>query len=336
MLTGETIFFNNSCGSQGGAISSRTLDSTTSSDSSNQASSLSIAGKTIFAKNKCGLNGGGIAVLEGLSCSSISNNTTFSRNHARVAGGGVFISGPGEGPTFANVIFLHNSAKVGGGASIIGHGISLDVQDGEISAIFDDCLFIGNTVTMNGGAIESAQGVAAVITNTLFKYNVAGLSGGALLLAGSASLVNCSFVQNDSGSAGGQAVSMVGYTMDMQNCNFRKNDNDCRPGTFIHSYWVRYVLTKSSPTEIRGLAPPFTIINLSRDAVKPIFSFHVYSCRTAREVVGHHVLSLRGLGRRCCPKRRRFAVQNVESLLSKTSKVCFPGNRNFQRRLYSI
>ena len=291
VLTGETIFFNNSCGSQGGAISSRTFDSTTSSDSSNQASFLSIAGKTIFAKNKCGLNGGGIAVLERLSYLSISNNTTFSRNQARFDGGGVFISGSGEGPTFANVIFLHNSAKVGGGASIIGHGISLDVQDGEISVIFDDCLFIGNTATMNGGAIESAQGVAAVITNTLFKYNVAGLSGGALLLAGSTSLINCSFVQNDSGSAGGQAVSMVGYFIDIQNCNFRKNDNDCRPGTFVQSYWVRYVLTEKGPTEIRGLTPPLTIVNLSRDAVKPIFLFHVYSCRTARKVVGHHVLS---------------------------------------------
>ena len=312
VLTGETRFFNNSCGSQGGAISSRTLDSTTSSDSSNQASFLSIAGKTIFANNTCDLNGGGLALLGGLSYSSTSSNTTFFGNHATVAGGGVFISAPGEGPTFANATFLHNSAEVGGGASITGCGVSLDVQNDELSTLFDRCRFIGNNATKNGGAIDSASGVAAVIANTLFENNFAQLSGGALLLAGSTSLDNCSFVENVSGVDGGPAVSMVGYTLYIQNCFFGKNAYDCPPNTFLDGeYLVRYVLTKSSPTDVRALTPPLTMMNLSRDAVKPVFFSHVYSCRTAREVVGHQVLSYCGLGKHCCPRSRRFASQAI-------------------------
>ena len=180
---------------------------TTSSDSSNQASSLSTTGKTVFVKNKCGLNGGGIAFLEGLSYSSTSTNITFSRNHAEVAGGGVFISAPGKGPTFANVTFLHNSAKVGGGASITGCGVSLDFQGDKLAAFFYGCMFISNKATTNGGAIDSASGVAAVITNTLFEKNFAEVYGGVLLLAGSTLVNNCSFVENISGVDGGPAVS---------------------------------------------------------------------------------------------------------------------------------
>ena len=292
VLAGDTVFIDNSCGSHGGAISSRTLDSITSSDSSNQKSSLSIAGNTVFSKNKSGLNGSGIAFLEGMSYSSTSSSTTFFvGNHATVAGGGVFISAPGEGPTIANVTFLHNSAEVGGGASIPGCGVSLDFQDGELSAIFYDCLFIGNKATTNGGAIDSASSVAAVITNTLFEKNFAKLSGGALSLAGSTSLDNCKFVENVSGLDGGPAVSNVGYTIYVQNCTFSENAYSCPSGNFFEEYQVRYILTKSSPIEIRALTIPLIIINLSRDAVKPVFFSHAYSCRTAREVLGHHVLS---------------------------------------------
>ena len=249
VLAGDTIFFNNSCGSQGGAISSRTLDSITSSYSSKQASSLSIASKTIFAKNKCGLNGGGVAFLEGLSYSSTSSNTTFFGNHATVAGGGIFISAPGEGPTFANITFLRNFAEVGGGTSITGCGVSLDLKDDKLAALFDRCMFIGNKATTNGGAIESSKGVAAVITNTLFENNFAGIYGGALRLAGATSLDNCSFVENVSGLDGGQAISMVGYTLYIQNCFFSKNTYDCPPGTFLDVNQARYVLTRKTSDE---------------------------------------------------------------------------------------
>ena len=232
-LNGVTTFQSNSCGAEGGAVSSRALESSISVNSNNQDSSLTINGTATFAKNKCQSNGGGLAVLEGLSVIIMKKgNITFVENEAVVAGGGVFISSLGEGPTFTNASFMFNYAEVGGGIFITGSGTSLEPGDGELSATFEECRFIGNKAEATGGAIESATGATA-ITNTYFKGNEAAV-GGALRLAGASSVQGCTFEDNISDLDGGQAVSWIGYNLLIDNCSFRDNSYDCDDGTVAH------------------------------------------------------------------------------------------------------
>ena len=238
-LNGVTTFQLNSCGAEGGAVSSRALESSASVNSGIQESLLSINGEATFAKNKCESNGGGLAVLGGLSVKMKDGNITFVENEAVVAGGGVFISATGEGPTFTNVSFMSNYAEVGGGVFITGSGTSLDPNDGEISATFEECRFIDNKAEATGGAIESATGAAA-ITNTYFKGNEAGV-GGALRLAGASFVKGCTFEDNISDLGGGQAISWIGFNLEIKNCTFRNNVYDCDDGTFFSERGVRYM-----------------------------------------------------------------------------------------------
>ncbi|CAN0327250.1 unnamed protein product, partial [Ascophyllum nodosum] len=108
---------------------------------------------------------------------------------------------------------MSNYAEIGGGVFITGSGSSLEPYDGELSASFEDCKFIGNKAEATGGAIESAIGAAA-ITKTSFKSNEAGV-GGALRLAGVSSVKGCTFEENLSDLGGGQAISWIGYYLDI-------------------------------------------------------------------------------------------------------------------------
>ncbi|CAM9804321.1 unnamed protein product, partial [Ascophyllum nodosum] len=231
-LDGETIFTSNSCGGEGGAVSSQALQAGTSTHSGNQQSSLVINGATAFEKNKCENNGGGLAVLSGLSVSIKTSNVTFFDNEAAVAGGGVSISATGMGPIFSNASFLFNNANVGGGVFITGSGTSIEPKDEQLSAKFVGCSFIGNEASSTGGAIESATGAASLST-TLFRGNKAGV-GGALRLAGATSLDGCQFEENVSDLDGGQAISMIGHTFEIENCSFSDNAYDCKAGTFFN------------------------------------------------------------------------------------------------------
>ena len=236
---GETVFMDNVCGTQGGAVSSKALTSSTSFQFCNQQSSLLINGSTTFARNKCGSNGGGLAILGGLHVSHHMGNITFLENEAKVAGGGVSISANGEGPILTNAGFVSNSAKVGGGVFITGSGTLLDPRSGELSATFNGCRFLDNKATANGGAIQSATG-AASFSKTTFKGNEAGV-GGALRIAGAVALVGCLFEENVSQLEGGQAISMIGSTLEMENCSFLHNAFDCEPGTFFNESGVRFI-----------------------------------------------------------------------------------------------
>ena len=244
-LNGVTTFQSNSCGAEGGAVSSRALESSASVNSGIQESILSINGEATFAKNKCESNGGGLAFLGGLSVKMKDGNITFVENEAVVAGGGVFISATGEGPTFTNASFMSNYAEVGGGVFITGSGTSLQPDDGELSATFEECRFTGNKAKATGGAIERAAGAVA-ISNTYFIGNEAREGGalrlgGALWLAGASSLDGCTFEDNISGLDGGQAISSIGFTLEIKNCTFRNNVYDCDAGTFFNERGVRYM-----------------------------------------------------------------------------------------------
>ena len=237
--TGHTAFASNVARSDGGAISSpmsgvsySPLDST-----------LSINGTTVFSNNTSGASGGALALLGGCALEIGEVDVDFSGNAADVAGGAVFLSGTGLGPTFSNVRFSSNSAQVGGAVSVVGSGNTKDAVDVEVSnpTTFDGCLFDGNTASATGGAIESAAGQDTYV-RSVFEGNKAG-TGGALRLAGAASVENCSFVDNVSDDGEGAAVSNIGFISGMTDVFFSGNAFDCAPGTFLDfNVSLRHVL----------------------------------------------------------------------------------------------
>lgn len=234
--TGDTVFSSNEATADGGAVGSFSSDA----GGSRQQSSLAIKGPVTFINNSCGANGGVFAMLGALSVDIGAAGATFSRNHAGVAGGAVFVSGTGIGPTFTGVSFLSNSAQVGGAVSTVGSG-NLKESAGVVPqnpTTFDRCRFIDNAATATGGAIESASGQDAFV-GSVFRRNTAG-TGGALRLAGTSSLDNCSFVDNVSGDGEGAAVSNIGFVLRMENMQFADNVFACQPGMFLRFNEVSY------------------------------------------------------------------------------------------------
>ena len=63
--------------------------------------------------------------------------------------------------------------------------------------------------------------------------------GGALRLAGASSLDGCTFEDNISNLDGGQAISSIGFNLEIKNCTFRNNVYDCDAGTFFNERGVR-------------------------------------------------------------------------------------------------
>lgn len=245
---GEALFYFNYAYLDGGAVGSRALDSElTTSDRSdfdvgNDIESLiTFRGTAIFYKNSCGANGGGVALVQSLSISFQSENVTFSYNLAKIAGGGVFVAGTGIGVHFINVTFLNNSAQTGGGVYATGSGtaVTVDENDEQIEnpTVFNHCTFVRNFAYATGGGVDSSSG-RDVFGNSTFEGNIARV-GGALRLAGTATVENCDFIENLSELEGGPAVSNVGYMYNVTGCSFINNMFDCDPEHFLDYNNVR-------------------------------------------------------------------------------------------------
>ncbi|CBN75178.1 polymorphic Outer membrane protein G/I family [Ectocarpus siliculosus] len=228
--TGDTNFTSNHAFLDGGAIVSPEFD-----DKFNlEDSAILINGTTSFFNNACGGNGGAVNLLG--VCDLVVDpaaSVRFTENAAAVAGGAVFVSGAGAGPAFANTTFTSNSAQVGGAVAVFGSGNSKGVADIEPPnpTTFERCWFLGNRATATGGAIDSAAGHDYFV-DTTFEDNAAG-TGGALRLAGTASINSCSFVENFSDDEGGAAVSNIGTVESTENISFSANGFDCPSGTFL-------------------------------------------------------------------------------------------------------
>ncbi|CAB1118550.1 unnamed protein product [Ectocarpus sp. CCAP 1310/34] len=227
--TGDTTFTSNEASTDGGAVASPILDSVYNL----RSSTLLINGPTAFVNNTCGGSGGGLAAFDGLSVDVDTADVTFSGNAAEVAGGAVFVSGAGVGFVFVDVSFVANSAQVGGAVSIVGSGSLKGFFDLEWPSptTFDRCSFVGNQASATGGAVESAAGQDAFVGN-VFVGNKAG-TGGALRMAGTASVENCSFVDNVSDDGEGAALSNIGFISKMAHIYFSENVFDCPSGTFL-------------------------------------------------------------------------------------------------------
>ena len=68
--------------------------------------------------------------------------------------------------------------------------------------------------------------------NTTFVGNTAA-EDGALNLARTALLVNCSFEENLSDEGGGPVISNIGYISGISNCSLLRNAYSCEPNTFL-------------------------------------------------------------------------------------------------------
>ncbi|CAN0155578.1 unnamed protein product [Ectocarpus sp. 4 AP-2014] len=227
--TGDTHFASNAAGTDGGALGSPGFDN----NYNFLSATLVINGSTAFVNNTSGVNGGALALSEGLSVSIVATNISFLENAADVAGGAIHVSGSGIGPVFTGVSFVSNSAQVGGAVSTVGVGNLKRFGDVESPnpTTYDRCIFIDNRASATGGAIESASGKDFIV-NSVFDGNKAG-AGGALRLAGTTSVENCSFVENASDDGGGAAVSNIGSFSRMGNISFSGNVFYCQPGMFL-------------------------------------------------------------------------------------------------------
>ena len=224
--TGTTEFTSNTGRGSGGAVALSTLDSLDTV----QDAVLVVNGSTTFSNNSCGTSGGALAVLGGVSVVVGTVDVSFINNTADVAGGAVFVSGAGVGPVFPGVRFVSNSAQVGGAVSAVGSGFFQ--ENGEtFPTTLKGCHFVDNRASATGGAIESAAG-QDVFLDCVFEDNKAG-TGGALRLAGTSYMENCSFVDNISDQGGGAAVSNIGSISEMENNSFSGNVFNCEPGMFL-------------------------------------------------------------------------------------------------------
>lgn len=245
---GETHFTSNVATFDGGALASkvfhaRTLTISTSRTISDndEESQIIIAGITVFDGNSCGANGGGIAMLGTVSVSFQATDITFVNNSAAVAGGAVFISGADIGPVFIGTRLVSNSAQVEGAVYATGSGTTEAADNRgdpeENPTTFYGCTFGDNSADAMGGAVDSASGQDKFV-NTTFVRNSAGV-GGALRLAGTASVENCSFLENFSGYGGGSVVSNIGVVSKMTRSSFRDNVFYCDPEAFLSFIKVR-------------------------------------------------------------------------------------------------
>eukprot|EP00903_Cladosiphon_okamuranus_P021507 g19772.t1 len=228
-LAGDTKFTSNEAGADGGAVGSPGLDS----EYNFLSSTLIINGSTTFVNNTSRANGGALALSEGVSVSILAANVSFIDNSATTAGGAVHVSGSGVGPVFTGVDFMSNSAQVGGAVSTVGSGKLKGFADVESTnpTTYERCRFIENRATATGGAIESASGQDHIF-NSVFEGNKAG-AGGALRLAGTTSVENCSFVDNISDDGEGGGISNIGSISRMTNISFSGNTFYCQPDMFL-------------------------------------------------------------------------------------------------------
>ena len=261
--SGETIFTSNAAQLNGGAVGSGALDSELPKFFGgghqveiDEISSITFKSATTFFNNTCEINGGGMALVQSLAVSFNSENTLFINNSAGLLGGAIFVAATGIGPVFRNVTFIENSAEIGGGVLASGSGtaVTVDINNKQVdnSTTFDGCTFVGNVAFETGGAVDSASGKDAFI-GTVFEGNSA-LLGGALRLAGEASVDDCSFVDNVSQPGGGPAVFNVGTMSNETDIYFNGNVFSCERQMFLNfKVSVSFYLERCSP--VTGTVP---------------------------------------------------------------------------------
>ena len=212
---------------------------------SDRGSTFVLAGPTVFENNTCETSGGALGLVGGVFFQLKTTEIIFLGNRAAIAGGAIYMWGIDLGPHFVGVSFFSNIASHGGGVYSTASGNTLVGLDGEQRSnpvVFIGCSFVDNQAIATGGAIHSASGQDLVI-NTTFRGNTA-LEGGALNIAGTIRLLNCSFVENISDKGRGPAISNIGYVSGISSCSFLGNAFSCERSEFLVYILVSWKLKK--------------------------------------------------------------------------------------------
>ncbi|CAM9398277.1 unnamed protein product, partial [Ascophyllum nodosum] len=179
-----------------------------------------------FSNNNANKSGGALEIVT--SCSAVwtapsyFSGNIFSANSARSDGGAVYASKDSTVFWGMTARFINNRAENGG---------AIFVTDGNNPTTFDGCSFVDNSASATGGAVDSASG-QDVFLDTVFKGNRARV-GGALRLAGTSSISNCSFNDNISEFGEGPAVHNLGYMSNLTRNHFEGNIFNCESGMFL-------------------------------------------------------------------------------------------------------
>lgn len=155
----NSYFVNNSAARDGGAIV-------------NYNGNVTIRGSTFI--NNTANNGGAVSLQYGNGVFNI-DNSTFINNVAAIEAGALDVNAnpssysPTHYVSVTNSKFINNSAQTAG-AITMGYGV------------LDNCIFINNSATGNGGAVYTENDVN--VTNNRFYNNTAGV-GGSIAIMGS-------------------------------------------------------------------------------------------------------------------------------------------------------
>ena len=162
------------------------------------------------------------------------NNATINGVNGGTVAKMFALSGAGLNVSFTDIIFQGSSNKT------VSNGAVFSIN-GDSDIYFSNCTFDGNSISgsFSGGAIAISNG-RLTITNSLFKNNTAGKSGGAisvfatLLLLPQVTITGTTFYNNSAqgigGSDGGGAIFTEGPsaatvfpTVSITNCTFFEN-----------------------------------------------------------------------------------------------------------------
>ena len=158
-INGDMTFTNNSAGN-GGAVYI-------------EASDVQLLGNTAFVNNSAKWFGGAIHTFEGRL--TLSGTTTFTGNKATRGGG---LAGHSGAQVLcrntSEVVFLRNTAEIGGAVYTILSGLQL----------LGNTAFESNSARYGGGAISATSDGISLSGNTTFTLNTASQGGGMTLVGG--------------------------------------------------------------------------------------------------------------------------------------------------------
>jgi hypothetical protein len=145
----------------------------------------------------CRAESGGAVVARVGSCPSFTG-CRFIGNSARWRAGAVQID-YGSGPSFTSCVFESCSSGGHGGALFLE---SVAAQIGVIGTTIENCMFVGNSAALRGGAVGAADASEPLLAGCTFTSNCAGAGGGAISADEhvTVTLSSCTFDGNDGGS----------------------------------------------------------------------------------------------------------------------------------------
>ena len=165
---------------------------------------------------------------EGGDCSPIIESCTFSQSYARYGGAIYQKSSMGQSaPVIRHCQFMINAAGYGGAIYDYANGGTGFLQ-------VSNCEFVGNFGNKSKGVNGEGAGIylfinsgakAPVITNSYFKDNNAGSTGGGIYTTGTSIISNCQFISNEGAGGGIANFHMIdaNHTL-ITNCSFYGNN----------------------------------------------------------------------------------------------------------------